>query len=123
MRETGLLVLSKTSIITFIFLFFQPLILSQEFPGSNVHLMLQSGIESIILQNYDKAEQVFSKLEREYPAIPLGKIYLAAAEIARAYDYAEPFNEDFINNKLEQAEKQSSELIEADENNIWNIYF
>jgi tetratricopeptide (TPR) repeat protein len=123
MQETEHLVLSKFVIILIIFLSSQLLIFSQEFPDPNIHLMLQSGIESIILQNYDEAKQTFSKIENEYPEIPLGKIYLAAVEIAKAYDYAEPFNEDFIVNKLEEAEKQSSALLDVEENNIWNIYF
>jgi tetratricopeptide (TPR) repeat protein len=123
MQETELLGLSKNSITLIIFLFSHLFIFPQEFPDSNVNSMLKSGIENIILQNYDEAEHIFSKLENEYPEIPLGKIYLAAVEIAKAYDFAEPFNEDFINNKLEQAEKQSSELLDADGNNIWNIYF
>jgi len=96
---------------------------AQVYPDSNVHSMLQSGIENIILQDYDKANQIFSRLEKEHNEIPLGKIYLAAVEIAKAYDYAEPFNSDLIKKKLEEAEEQSIELLETDDNNIWNIYF
>jgi len=85
--------------------------------------MLKTGISYIVNQNYKSAEEIFSNLDREYPNLPLGKIYLAANKIAEAYDYAEDFDETYILNNLESAKEQSQKLVEQDEANIWYRYF
>lgn len=97
--------------------------LSQVYPVPYVDSLLNSGIENIINQKYDKAEAAFNSLKEEYPELPLGNIYIAAAEIAKSYDLSEPFNEILINRYLEQAKDQSESLIESNPENVWNYYF
>jgi tetratricopeptide (TPR) repeat protein len=84
---------------------------------------LKTGINSIVKQDYDQSKIIFSSLNSEFPDLPLGKIYLAANEIAEAYDYAEEFDDDFIIKNLEDAIEQSEDLIDNNKGNIWYHYF
>lgn len=81
--------------------------------------LLKAGINNLLLQDYDQAKATFSVLDREYPKLPLGKIYLVGTSIARSYDYKEPYNSDYINDNLDSAETLADRLYEKDENNIW----
>lgn len=96
---------------------------AQIFSNEKVDSLLNAGIENIINQKYDLAKKDFLILEKEFPQLPAGKIYVAAAEIARSYDLAIPFRSEFIKKKLDEAEDLSEKLIDADDSNIWNYYF
>ena len=96
---------------------------SQTYPDPVVDSLLKSGINDIILQNYSHAKNTFEYLNRAYPKLPLGNVYLVANEIARAYDFEEPFNSDYINANLDTAEDKTSALLDKNENYIWYIYF
>jgi tetratricopeptide (TPR) repeat protein len=122
MRETGLLVLYKTALTLLVFLSSGKVYL-QKYPDEQIHTFLKTGIEKIVNQDYKEAAKIFSTLDQNYPAIPLGKIYSAAVEITKAYDYGIDFNSESINNNLEKALKTSDELLEKDPENIWNLYF
>jgi tetratricopeptide (TPR) repeat protein len=98
-------------------------IYSQEYPDKSVNSLLKSGIDDIINQNYSQAKNVFESLNSKYPDLPLGKIYLAAAEIARAYDYGEEYNEEMISKYLNSAKDQSEKLVINNPDNIWYHYF
>lgn len=95
----------------------------QVYPDKSVHKILKSGINLIIDQKYNEAEKLFKQLDQTRKDIPLGKIYLAAVHIAKAYDYEEPYNDIFITKNLEGAKKISERLLKNDEKNIWNNYF
>jgi hypothetical protein len=99
------------------------LIFSQEYPDKNVHLLLTGGINCIIDQDYDKAENIFNNLNQAYPLLPLGKIYLAAVEIQKAFDYDTQPDNKKIESYLEEAVNQSKKLIEQNANDKWAIYF
>lgn len=96
---------------------------AQSYPDSKVDELLRNGINKIINQQYDDAIKIFSELNRIKSDIPLGKIYLAATEIAKSYDYEVPYNHNLITEYLESAKEISKKLIEKDEKNIWNKYF
>ena len=96
---------------------------AQVYPDPVVDSLLKSGIEKILLQEYDLAKKDFVILEKKFPQIPFGKIYLSAFEIAKASDLAIPYNYNFIYQNLETAGEQAENLIDNDENNIWNYYF
>ncbi|MDR3668849.1 MAG: hypothetical protein P4L35_18595, partial [Ignavibacteriaceae bacterium] len=98
-------------------------IYSQDFPDRNVNNLLRSGIDNIINQNYNQAKTEFETLNDRYPALPLGKIYLAATEIARSYDYGVEYNGDEISKYLNSARDQSENLLNKNHDNIWNHYF
>jgi tetratricopeptide (TPR) repeat protein len=98
-------------------------LLPQVYPDERVDFLLKTGINCIVKQDYDQAKLVFTSLDNEFPDLPLGKIYLAATNIAEAYDYAEEFDEDYILKNLDEAKEQSEELIDNDEANIWYHYF
>ncbi|WP_297841430.1 hypothetical protein [Ignavibacterium sp.] len=96
---------------------------AQSYPDCKVDELLRKGIDKIINQNYDDAKKIFSELDKVRSDIPLGKIYLAATEIAKSYDYELPYNHNLITDYLESAKSISKKLIEKDEKNIWNKYF
>ncbi len=123
MQGTGLLVRYKLS---FLFLFValsSPFIFSQSYPDSLVNNFLRKGISEIINQNYEAATNTFRQLNLKFPNLPLGKIYLAAVDIAKSYDLGDEFNSNFINSNLNSAREQSKELVEKEGNNIWYNYF
>jgi hypothetical protein len=96
---------------------------AQVYPDSSVHKILKSGIELIVNQKYDDAIKLFDRLDKTRKDLPLGKIYLAATEIAKSFDYQEPYNDELINRCLDGAKKTSEELLKSDEENIWYNYF
>ena len=107
----------------FLFLILLPKNFGQVYPDKSVHKILKSGINLIIDQKYDEAEKLFDQLDKTRKDIPLGKIYLAAVHIAKAYDYEEPYDDQIITKYLEGAKKISERLLKADKKNIWNNYF
>jgi hypothetical protein len=96
---------------------------AQDYPDPVVHNYVKTGIKKIIEQDYTSAVSTFTKLKNEYPANPLGKIYLAATYIARAYDYGEPFDEEKIESLLTDSYIQAKALLDKDSKNIWYNYF
>ncbi|NCS88604.1 MAG: tetratricopeptide repeat protein [Ignavibacteria bacterium] len=94
----------------------------QEYPESEINSLMKKGIDNLIIQKFDEAQVYFIKLNNNYPKNPLGKIYLAANEIARSYDQAGDYNSEFILKNLLGAIEQAEELVDKDENNVWNIY-
>ena len=96
---------------------------AQVYPDRVVDSLLRLGINKIIIQDYNAAHKLFSKMNNEYSELPLGKIYLAANKIAEAYDYAQDFDEDYILKNLEEAKDHAESLLEKDESNIWYRYF
>ena len=122
MQETGHLVRFSFLLILFILLIHTEVI-SQKYPDERVDYLLRSGINLIVKQDYMKAQVFFNSLDKEFPRLPLGKIYLAANKIAEAFDYAEDFDEAYIMENLEEAMEQSEELINAKQDSIWYHYF
>jgi tetratricopeptide (TPR) repeat protein len=96
---------------------------AQIYPDALVDSLLRSGIDFVVKQDYTSANKIFNKMNKEYPSLPLGKIYLAATKIAEAYDYTEEFDEKFIQENLESAKNQAEKLIDSDDGNIWYHYF
>jgi tetratricopeptide (TPR) repeat protein len=98
-------------------------IYAQRYPDSKVDSLWISGIYAIMSEDYSEAEQVFNRLEHDYPHLPLGPIYLAAVEIVKAYDYGLVYNDTFIRNKLSYAIRTAEENIENNGADIWDNYF
>lgn len=96
---------------------------SQVFPDSSVNKLLKMGISFIIDQKYDDAEKIFLQLDKSREDLPLGKIYSAAVQITKSYDYEIPFNDSLISDYLEQAKNISEQLLKMDDRNIWHKYF
>ena len=113
----------KAVFLLFALFFLQNPVLSQVYPDTLIDYALRSGINNILLQNYSGARNIFTKLDKDYPRLPLGKIYLAAVEIAKSYDYGEDYNEPFIDSLLILAKDQSMRLADYDDSNIWYKYF
>ena len=123
MQEIGHLVHYKFY-LPVIFIFFSQVILyCQKYPDLKVDSLLKRGINFIINQNYESAAKDFQELNYEYPELPFGKIYLAAEEIAKSYDFNKEFNDKLISSYLKSAIDESDSLLDIDGGNVWNIYF
>ena len=96
---------------------------SQRYPNQEVNKLLDVGIEYLLNQNYDLAKLKFSTLEKKYPELPFGKIYLAVTEITKAFDYGEEINSEAISKNLDEALELSENLLENNPADIWNNYF
>jgi tetratricopeptide (TPR) repeat protein len=122
-RGTGHLAPFRLSPIVLFLLFLNCTVNAQVYPDAEVDRILNKGIRCLVNQDFFSSEKYFKALDKEYPALPLGKIYLAAAIITRSYDLALPYDEDKIEYLLNSAIEQSEKLIEQDKENVWNIYF
>lgn len=118
-----LVLFNQKILLLFLFVIFFQKNFGQVYPDKSVHKILKSGINLIIDQKYNEAEKLFKQLDQTRKDIPLGKIYLAAVHIAKAYDYEEPYDDILITKNLEGAKKISERLFKNDEKNIWNNYF
>ncbi|RPI60257.1 MAG: tetratricopeptide repeat protein [Ignavibacteriales bacterium] len=114
---------NKNFLLLFLIIIFFQKNFGQVYPDKSIHKILKSGINLIIDQKYDEAEKLFKQLDQTRKDIPLGKIYLAAVYIAKAYDYEEPYDDELITKHLEGAKKISERLLKSDEKNIWSNYF
>jgi tetratricopeptide (TPR) repeat protein len=122
MQEIARLALYK-SILIFLVILFCADYTAQTYPDAQVDSMLKTGIRHIVNQEYTEAKVLFHSLDKDYPKLPLGKIYLAANMIAEAYDYAQDFDEKYILKNLESAKDQAEELLSFEKDNIWYRYF
>ncbi len=123
MQVTGHLVhFNKIFFLTFL-IFIPSISYPQRYPDVFVHNHLKNGIEKIIDQNYDEARTIFNQLDKARRDLPLGKIYLAATEIAESFDYEKPFNHNLIYKYLNEAKKISERRLKENETEIWNNYF
>lgn len=104
-------------------LFFSVSSFAQKIPNQDINALLDKGITDIINQNYSSAEKTFTYLDKTYSDLPLGKVYLAATKIAKAYDYSEPFDAEEIEIILESAKQQSQSLLDLNEDDIWFKYY
>ena len=122
MQVTGLLVpYSKIFFLLLLLIFAN--VYAQEYLDAQVNSLLKSGIDDITNQNYSQAKIDFDKLNSKFPDLPFGKIYLAATEIARSFDYGEDYNGDMISKYLYSAKDQSEKLLSKNSEDIWNHYF
>lgn len=96
---------------------------TQTHPNKEVNRLLNEGLDNIVNQNYAKAQKQFYELDKKYPELPLGKIFLAVNSIFREYELSLPFSERQIVNWLDEGIKKSDALIKQDENNVWNNYY
>ena len=120
MPETGLLAHYKIFVLFFVF---TSLLSAQVYPDREIHASLVKGIDLIIAQKYNKAEEEFAGLIRKNPSFPLWNVYYAAAKIAEAYDYGYDYNSQEIEYHLDEALKKSDNLLDKNESNIWYNYF
>ncbi len=123
MRETEHLARFNSILVLLFILLLQCSMYAQIYPDTSVDFLMKKGINEIINQKYDSAKADFTVLNEKFPAIPLGRIYLAATEIARSYDQAVEFNSALIDSNLNAAENQAEALIGKDGKNPWNYYF
>lgn len=122
MQGTEPLALFNRFLFLIVFLAFGD-ILPQAYPVKEIDSLLKAGINCILKQEYSKAENCFIKLDKEYPELPLGKIYIAASSIAKSFDRAEEYDAYTILNNLSIAKDMSEKLIDTAKANIWYHYF
>lgn len=122
MRGTERLALYK-----FLFLFFMisvpPFALSaQSFLPAKTDSLITNGINSIILQNFEDAENYFIELDSLDKIDPLGKIYLTVVSISKSFDHGEEYKWDYITNLLEEAKNLAEENYNQKPKSVLRLY-
>lgn len=105
------------------FILISGVLFSQTHPDLQVDRALRTGIFEIVKQNYRNAEKIFQELDKDYPQLPLGKIYIAATLIAEGYDYDTQFDDNRITTLLNEAKKSSELLLNTNKQSVWNKYY
>jgi len=123
MPETERLGLYKFYFTLTFLLSLSSILYCQKYPDKNVDSLLTRGINFIINQKYESARKNFKELNNFYPNLPFGKIYLAATEIAKSYDFNQKFNDESITAYLKSAINESDSLLDDNDQNVWNIYY
>lgn len=113
--------LARYRIVFFVILLTRFLV-SQTYPVRKVDSLLTTGINQIINEKYDKAHETFLSLDKDYPDLPFGKIYLSATLIAKSFDLKLPFNKTLIENSLNAAINVSEKRLDKNRS-AWNLYF
>jgi tetratricopeptide (TPR) repeat protein len=117
-----MLVTERLALFSFIFFLFVN-ISAQVYPDKNIDKNLTLALDYAAVQNYNSAELILRKIDRENKNLPIGKIFLAGMNIAKSLDYAEDFDKKKIYSELDKAEKISDSLINSDLKNPWYKYF
>lgn len=107
----------------FLFLFFFGKGFSQRYPEPVIDSLIYNGIKNIINQDYKDAKITFEYLDLHYPELPAGKIFIAATNIAKTFDYSENIANDSTFDKLSEAQKQAQNLVEKNPGSVWYHYF
>ncbi len=95
---------------------------AQNFLPAKTDSLITNGINSIILQNYDKAENYFNELDSLDKVNPLGKIYLAVVSISKSFDRGDEYKWDYISNLLEEAKNIAEENYKQKPKSILRLY-
>ncbi len=107
-------------------LFFLILSLSlfaQKHPIPEVHRLITVGLNQLTMQDFTGVQKTFTELDRRYPDIPLGKIFLAANLITKEFELNMGYSDAVILKYLNDASNQADLLLEDDESNVWNNYY
>lgn len=96
---------------------------AQNYPDETIHILLKDGIKKIVEQDYENAFNLFTKLDKEFPELPLGKIYIAGVHIAKSFDYGIPFDAKKIETLLDESYIQAKALLDKDYKNLWYNYY
>lgn len=115
--------LVRFKLVLIIFITTGTILFGQSYPDRKVDELLRAGIDKIIQQDYLSAKKIFTELDSVRDDLPLGKIYLAATEIAMSFDLEIPFNHSYITQNLRKAESLSKELLKKNPDDLWNKYF
>lgn len=95
----------------------------QNHPDKIIDSLLSDGIKNIVVQDYDKAFNVFVKLDEQFNTLPLGQIYLAATEIAKSVDYMDDINVEYVDSLLELASDKTELLLNENPDDLWYNYY
>lgn len=123
MRGTEHLVHCRSIKIIYLAFLLNGFAYSQRYPNQEVNKLLNVGIEYVLNQNYELAKSKFSLLDKKYPELPFGKIYLAVVDITKSFDYGDELNSEAISKNLDEALELSEKLLKNNPTDIWNHYF
>ena len=113
----------KAGIILFIVLCFSMQAFPQRYPDPQVDSLIETGIGQLIKQDYAGAKITFTALDVRFPLLPAGKIFIAAADIAKSIDYSENISGSTFGDRLAEAQQKAKALLEKNPDNVWYRYF
>ncbi|MBU2508038.1 MAG: hypothetical protein KJ799_15135 [Bacteroidetes bacterium] len=106
-----------------ILLFCSTFLFSQKYPNKSVDSALNRGLHQIVNQEFHSAKRTFENLDRNFPKLPFGKIYLCAVEITKSEAFGTEPDKVYIDSLFRSADDLIKKNFSADKKNIWSNYF
>ncbi len=97
--------------------------IGQTYPDQQIDSLLSEGVHNLIVQDYSRAYQTYESLNKLYPELPVGKIFLAGTSMSESFDLGIEFKTDLIDSLLKAALLISQKLIDIEDENPWYYYF
>jgi tetratricopeptide (TPR) repeat protein len=88
-----------------------------------IHTSVVAGLDLILQQKYDNAEQHFSQLSAEFPTHPAGPLYHAAVLQAKSLDYGSVVDRQAFDSLIALGRSRALGLSDHVDDLIWKKYF
>lgn len=85
--------------------------------------LLTAGIDQTLRQDYERAENTFRIVARDFPNHPAGFLYQAALLQTLAMDYELPMGREPFDSLLDLGQERASDMIERDPDSPWGYYY
>lgn len=94
----------------------------QTYPDPNVHKLISKGLYQTFNQQYNDAMETFRTLDRKYPELPFGKVFLGGTYVQKALDLGNPLDVPTVRYLYSEAIKIANKRYNSDNRGIWDIY-
>jgi hypothetical protein len=88
-----------------------------------IHAPVIKGLECILRQEYDHADEMFRAISDSFPTHPAGPIYRAAVLQARSLDYGTLVEQERFDLLIAEGRKRTENLLEDKESRLWGLFF
>jgi len=119
MQVTGLSAHFKISLI----IINAGIVSAQTFPDAKVDSLIRKGITLTLSAEYQEAKNTFKELEKEFPDLPAGKIFIISPHIAESSERMELEENESIGAMIDEAEIAAEKYAAKNHGSIWANYF
>lgn len=109
-------------IFLLIFLSFE-IIFCQVFLNPTIDNYLKKGVDKLLRQDYEKADSIFTEIEKTDVNESIGLLFRAASKIIYTIDFRTKLNSEFVDNLLERAEKVNEVRFKDDNESEKALYY
>ena len=95
----------------------------QRVPSHVMDSLLTAGVDQTLRQDYERAQNTFRIVARDFPKHPTGFLYQAALLQTRAMDYELPMEREPFDSLLSLGQERASAMIERDPDSPWGYYY